>query len=798
MKKALSLALLLFFSTVVNAYDFLEGGIYYNINDGDSTVSVTFGETRTDVEGWVYIIGQYSGNVTVPSQVYHDGKTYVVTEIGNSAFSECGSLSRVTIPGTVTRIGNNAFCESAIRCVNIPESVTEIGRGAFYKCSFLYSIDLPENLTEISDHLFECSGIKSINIRPSITRIGSYAFWSSDLTSIYIPASVTSIGSEAFSFCTHLAAIEVNEDNPNYDSRGNCNAIIRTESNCLLTACDKTVIPDGILTIANHAFDNCNGITSVVIPASVNDIGSWAFAYCGSLTEVICKAMTPPQTAKQFSFSNYDKTTLFVPVDAVEAYRADEYWSLFSSIVGINSVNKFQNDGIWYVLTSDSTVMATNVDDHNETVTYSGDIVIPHTVSFEDIEYRVTALNNYMFKDNKQLTGIDLRCDIEEIPLHAFKNCTALASVTIPDQVKIICHCAFENCESLAEVRLPSALTELRNYAFSNCKGLTGIDLPENLTYIGLETFSGCTGLTSLYIPSKVSRIDEQAFDGCKGLTSMKVSPYNSKYDSRGDCNAIIEKSSNDLLFGCMNTVIPEGIRWITSYAFHNCVGLKSIVIPNSVSRISLRSFDGCSNLETVTIGNGVEKIMDYAFDNCRSLCVLDIPSNVTYMANNAFAYCSSLKQVNLPSTIGYLNEKLFYGCSSLTTVTLPESVHTIRSKAFGACTSLDTVICCAKTPPTSYNDSFSDKGNLTLCVPQVSLENYKTATYWKDFGNIIPIGYHEPADVNGDNVVNLTDVNIVINVIIGGRYDSNADVNSDGNVTIADINAIIAAILNP
>lgn len=797
MKKSLFFTLVMLFSMAAHAYDFLEDGIYYNINDGDSTVSVTYGETRTDIEGWVYIIGKYSGSVMVPSQVYHDGKTYVVTEIGNSAFSNCGSLSRVIIPGTVTRIGTNAFSGSSIRIVDIPESVTEIGSGAFYKCTSLYTIDLPENLTEISDHLFECSGIQSVNLSPSITKIGSGAFWASDLTGIYIPASVTSIGAQAFSFCTNLTAIEVSGDNPVYDSRGNCNAIILTDSNCLLAACDKTVIPDGITSIGNHAFDNCNGITSVVIPASVSVIGSWAFTYCSRLTEVICKATTPPKTAMQYSFSNYKSTTLYVPVEAVEAYRADEYWSLFFSIVGINSVNKFQNDGIWYVLSSDSTVMATNIDDHDETVTYSGDIVIPHTVSFEGTQYRVTALKDYMFKDNKQLTGVDIRCNIEEIPLHAFRNCTALAHVTIPDQVKILCHCAFENCESLTEVRLPSALTELRNYAFYNCKGLTSIDLPENLTYFGQMTFAGCTGLTSLYIPSNVSRIDERAFDGCKGLTSIKVSPSNKKFDSRGDCNAIIEKSSIDLLYGCMNTVIPEGIHWIGPYAFHNCVGLKSIVIPNSVSRISRCSFSGCTGLETVTIGNGVIEIMDDAFNYCRSLRVLNIPYKVTYMAKYAFAYCSSLQQVNLPSTIEYLNESLFYGCSSLTMVTLPESVHTIRGKAFAGCTSLETVICRAKTPPSSSSDSFTDKSKKTLCVPNEALDDYKTASYWKDFGKIITIHNEGPCDVNGDCQVNIADVNAVVDAILSGTFSRSADVNRDGVVTVSDINAIIDDILN-
>lgn len=355
MKKSLLTVLLLLVSMAANAYDFMVDGIYYKINDGDSTVSVTYGDSWNDMEGWIHIVGLYYGNVEVPQVVDYQGKTYVVTDIGSCAFEECGNLRSVKIPSTVTRIASNAFRNSGVRSVSIPNSVTEIGNSAFTQCAELRSVTLPEHLTVISSSLFESSGLASIVIPDAVTeiRIGAFAF--TNLTSIFIPAKVASIGDMAFLSCKKLESIQVSEDNQFYDSRGGCNAIIRTASNYLLTACDNAFIPDGVVGIGMYGFDNCEKMTSVEIPASVTKIGSWAFTHCDKLTEIICKATTSPEVSK-FSFA-YEKSTLYVPREAVETYRNTDNWKEFGKILPIGYQESADVNGDYVVNIADVSIV---------------------------------------------------------------------------------------------------------------------------------------------------------------------------------------------------------------------------------------------------------------------------------------------------------------------------------------------------------------------------------------------------------------------------------------------------------
>ena len=152
-------------------------------------------------------------------------------------------------------------------------------------------------------------------------------------------------------------------------------------------------------------------------------------------------------------------------------------------------------------------------------------------------------------------------------------------------------------------------MTSIGDYAFSSCSGLTSITIGNSVTSIGYEAFFCCSGLTSITIPNSVTSIGEEAFSYCDGLQSLIVDKGNQKYDSRNDCNAIIETQSNILIAGCKNTTIPNSVTSIESWAFDRCKSLTSITIPNSVTSIGWGAFASCSGLTSLTIGNSVTSI---------------------------------------------------------------------------------------------------------------------------------------------------------------------------------------------
>ena len=300
MKKLLSrtiplILILLAIPLSASAYEFSVGGIRYaTLSDGKS-VEVTF-------KGYNY--NSYSGSVAIPSQVTY-GTTYSVTSIGKYAFRDCSGLTSVTIPNSVTSIGESAFYKSSVTSVTIGNSVTSIGESAFWDCSGLTSVTIPNSVTKIGDHAFYgCTGLTSVTIPNSVTTIGNWAFGDcSGLTSVTIPNSVTSIGESAFGRCSGLTSVtipnsvtkiddnafyrcsgleEIIVDNGNtvYDSRDNCNAIIKTNTNTLITGCKNTIIPNSVTSIGNRAFVGCTGLTSVVVPNSVTSISNWAFYEC--------------------------------------------------------------------------------------------------------------------------------------------------------------------------------------------------------------------------------------------------------------------------------------------------------------------------------------------------------------------------------------------------------------------------------------------------------------------------------------------------------------------------------------
>ena len=211
-----------------------------------------------------------------------------VTSIGDGVFMYCSGLTSIMIPDGLTSIGDSTFSDcSGLTSITIPDGVTSIGNYAFRGCSGLTSLTIPDGVASIGDFAwYGCYELTSITIPDSVTNIGIYAFsYCSGVTSVTIPSNVVNVGKGAFGGCQELSSITV-LDNPVFDSRGNCNAIIRTADNVLIAGCWKTQIPDGVTSIGGGAFSGCSGLTSIAIPDSVTNIGVSAFASCYGLTSI--------------------------------------------------------------------------------------------------------------------------------------------------------------------------------------------------------------------------------------------------------------------------------------------------------------------------------------------------------------------------------------------------------------------------------------------------------------------------------------------------------------------------------
>lgn len=192
-------------------------------------------------------------------------------------------------------------------------------------------------------------------------------------------------------------------------------------------------------------------------------------------------------------------------------------------------------------------------------------------------------------------------------------------------------------------VVIPNSVTSIDDWAFNSCKSLTSVIIPDSVKSIGKWAFVNCFNLTNITIPDSVKQISNAAFFYCNKLTSISVDKNNLVYDSRNDCNAIIETATNTLIIGCKNTIIPDSITSIGDEAFFYCAGLTSIAIPDSIISIGDSAFECCFCLTDIKIPDSVKSIGIHAFEACYSLKNITIPNNVINIGKDIFSDCPDL-----------------------------------------------------------------------------------------------------------------------------------------------------------
>lgn len=429
------------------------------------------------------------------------------------------------------------------------------------------------------------------------------------------------------------------------------------------------------------------------------------------------------------------------------------------------------------------------------------------------------------FAEMPNLTGITLPKGMTKVGKNAFQHCEKLTSVTINEPTTVYGNGVFIACPAINRVSLPNGMPEIANHMFDGAEALTSVKLPDGLKRIGCGAFVSC-GLTSVNLPETVELVDSSAFQWITTLSSIDLK--NVKHINNqafGNMSALtsvtggdhVEYIGNAAFIRCNAlSTMPEfpNVKTFDGGVFYNCTGLNDVTIPASLEVATSNPFVNCTSLNEIKVEDGSTHFAE--LDEClyemrnnkpyrlvsmptaRANTVMTLQPGTEVVGEQAMRY-APVTEFIAQDGLKTIESGAFMSAANLTNIELPSTIEAIEG-GFSDNTAIQTITVLATVPP-AIQIEFTEEvyANATLYVPSGSVDAYKTADVWKNFQNIEGVG--APAlkgDLNGDGTVDVADLNIMINVVLGSdSVDSSVgDLNGDTIIDIADVNALINMIL--
>ncbi|MCD7748399.1 MAG: leucine-rich repeat protein, partial [Firmicutes bacterium] len=548
---------------------------------------------------------------------------------------------------------------------------------------------------------------------------------SNKITSVVIEDGVTFICGGAFSDCTNLTEIIVDEGNEAYCSADgvlfskDMTTLISYPAGKTETSYD---IPDGVTTLDWGAFFGCASLESVTIPDSVEWIDDWAFACCTSLSSVTipdsvtfirggtfehCESLTSitiPGSVTYISslaFGNcqslgeitFEGDAPYIKDNAFEGVGATAYYP-YGNDTWTEDVMQDYGGSITWLTVLESGICG---DEMTWTLTSDGTLTISGTGEMYDFDEETAPW--YLYRES--ITTVVFEDGVTSIGMYAFYNCTSLESITIPESVTSIDYMAFYNCSSLTEITFKGDAPGFGDSVFG-CVTATAYYPASNDTWREsvMQDYDGTITWVA-YTDSGVcgDNLTWMLVDG-----TLTISGTGDMYDYEH-----IEDEDNNYgtapwfsyFDSITSVVIEDGVTSIGSFAFFGCYNMTGITVGSSVTWIGSFAFQSCG-IESIILPDSLTTIYDSAFDNCTNLTSIVIPDSVTWIGRAAFEGCTSLESITIPGSVTDINAYAFRGCASLTSVTIPASVTWIGDGIFSGCTSLTEILV--------------DEGNTAYC----------------------------------------------------------------------------------